>query len=868
MNPLQPPGTTAGDSRGLSGFAGVQVQEYSRYAARVMATGKVPAEIWQSSAHTPWTRDRLRQRLDLIRQSISLVDPERALMAALRRLRAEVLVGIMTRDLNGQASLSEVTESMTLLAEVTLQAGVEWLRETLCQRHGIPRGSDSGLEQELLVVGMGKLGGRELNVSSDIDLIFVYEEDGETDGSGVGTALSNHQFFWRMGQKLGALLSEITEDGFVFRVDLRLRPNGTAGPVAVSLAMLEEYFVVQGRDWERYAWIKARVVSDAARPGVSRGMAALAQLVTPFVYRRHLDYSAIGSLRTIHRQIREEADRESVRQAAWRGENIKLGRGGIREIEFVVQAFQLIRGGQDALLRLIPTLEVLSVLAQRGFLPMDTVILLRDHYIFLRQLEHRLQYLDDAQTHSLPMDNDDQARVAGAMGFVDFEAFRSNLVPRLQFVSGVFDRIFPAESVSSPAGPGERLWAQAGNEAFSEQGDDVDGDLLQKLVAMRQFPAYRAQSARTREQFDRAFGRGLNQILEGYDHPQRAVVLTRFLHFMEAISRRASYLMLLVDYPVVLERLLSLLAVSEWAARYVTQRPQLLDEFLVDADPQRTDFDQYWTHFRATLRARLLEVSGDTEEHMDILRRARHAETFRILLRDLRGELTVEEVADRLSALADVMMALVLEASWQEVPERHHEMPRFAVIAYGKWGSKEMGYASDLDLVFLYQDDHQEAQDNYSLLARKILRWMTTPTGVGVLYEVDLQLRPNGGAGLLVSPLEAFRHYQLQDRDNSAWVWEHQALTRARYAAGDSVIGAAFEAIRHQVLTRVRDLQALRAEILHMRQRLHKGHRNITELFDVKQDEGGVVDVEFLVQYLILAYAHRQPELVDNVGNA
>jgi len=816
----------------------------------------------------PWTRSRLTERLTSLQQSSSVVDPEHRLMESLRLLRAEVLLGVMARDLGNSinpASLHEVMESMTLLAEASVQAGVAFLHEELRQRHGSPIGAESGTAQELLVVGMGKLGGRELNVSSDIDLIFVYEEDGETDGQGSLGQLSNHDFFFRLAQRLNALLSEITSDGFVFRVDLLLRPNGRAGPLAVSLAMLEEYFIVQGRDWERYAWIKGRVISDPERAGVTRGSSALRQLAASFVYRRHLDYSVIGAMRILHQEIRDETNQKDARQSQWKGADIKLGRGGIREIEFAVQVFQLIRGGQDATLRLIPTLAMLPLLGERGFIAPEVAQALQEHYVFLRHLEHRLQYLDDAQTHSLPIEAEDQLRVAQAMGFNDYPQFKSALDQRLQAVAAQFDSIFPAETNAPLAGAGEQLWALAQITSSENIIESPQRELLQKLTSICRSTRYRAQSERTREQFDIAMGRGLSSILK--QNGDIDFLTNRFLHFMEAISRRASYLMLLVDYPIVMDRLLSLLAASEWAARYVTQRPQLLDEFLNQPDEQREDFAGYWERFRTKLHVRLMELDGDTEGQMDLLRRQRHAETFHILLCDLDGVLKVEQVADRLSALADVMMTLVLDVAWQQVPQRHYKDPRFAVIAYGKWGSKEMGYDSDLDLVFIYQDDHELAQNNYTLLARKISQWMTTLTGAGILYDVDTQLRPNGNAGVLVSPLEAFQHYQLQDRDNSAWVWEHQALTRARFCCGDKTIGAAFDDIRRAVLLRIRNWDALRLEILNMRQLIHQGNINHSDRFDVKHDIGGMIDIEFIVQALILAHAHQHPELIDNVGN-
>ncbi|MDE2343968.1 MAG: bifunctional [glutamate--ammonia ligase]-adenylyl-L-tyrosine phosphorylase/[glutamate--ammonia-ligase] adenylyltransferase [Betaproteobacteria bacterium] len=845
----------------------IAAREFSRYAARLIDAGTFPPDLLRAFTQLSWTRASLTQRLgELLKTQPVPSDEQQSLMRALRRLRQEVLLSVMTRDLEGQATLAEVTNSMTLLAEVSICAAIDWLHRDMTQTHGIPLGDESGLPQELLVVAMGKLGGGELNVSSDIDLIFLYEEDGETDGSRSGKKLTNHEFFWRMGRRLNTLLSEPTEDGLVFRVDLRLRPNGTAGPLAVSIAMLEEYFIVQGRDWERYAWIKARIVSDRDRPGVARGTSALAERVQPFVYRRHLDYSAISALRSLHRQIREETERDALRDASWRGMDIKLGRGGIREIEFVAQVFQLIRGGQDAALRIIPTLQVLERLGERGLLDADSAALLAEHYIFLRRLEHRLQYLDDAQTHSLPVNPEDLSLVARSLGFGESQAFLEELGRRTRQVATLFDQIFPDSQAPSENSAGALLWQRANLEITDPVPDSPDGPLLHQLSALKRTPGYRFQSERTREQFDRVVVDGLNCILAS--PPLSPALGVRFCQFMESISRRASYLMLLADYPVVLARLLPLLEASEWAAGYIAQRPQLLDELLLESDEQTEDFSGYWQRFQDRLRLRLKEAEGEVEDQMNILRRARHGETFRVLVRDLRGELPVESVADRLSALADALMSLVLEYCWQKVSTRHCEHPRFAIIAYGKWGSKEMGYASDLDLVFLYEDEDERAQGNYTSLVRKISTWTTTATAAGILYEMDTQLRPNGSAGMLVSPLEAFRHYQMQDRDNSAWVWEHQALTRARFCCGDASIGKAFEKIRRDVLCRKRDLPDLRREILHMRQRIHEGHPNTSGRFDVKHDAGGMVDVEFIVQYLILAHAHAHPDLVDNVGNA
>lgn len=880
-------------------------REFSRYAARQLDALRLSEAQWRDLEQQPWSRQRLQQRFSQLLQHSPLTDPEQILRQCLRWLRQEVFLSLMQRDLAGVASLQEVLQGMTLLAEFAIHQASRWLYADLVRQHGFPLGETSGLPQVLLVVGMGKLGGAELNVSSDIDLIYLYEEAGHTGPlptadllttlqpalaqhdaevripglpslqqlaaltaqPGSGSSLSNHDFFWRMARRLTPLLSEVSAEGWVFRVDLMLRPNGSAGPLAVSLDMLEEYFMVQGRDWERYAWIKGRVVCDARIPAVTRGTQALLQRVTPFVYRRHLDYSALGALRDLHQQIRSAAQQDALRTAHRCGQNIKLGRGGIREIEFVAQVFQLIRGGQDPALRCLSTRQTLEILVQRNLLEPRHGEQLRAQYAYLRQLEHRLQYLEDAQTHCLPLDPQDLERVAQAMGAADVTSFQQDLAARMQQVAEIFDLVFPAP-VSPPAtSRAQELWQRAREIGQPGPEDHDDARWLQQLCALQRSPSVRAQGAHARAQFDRALVAGLDQLML---RPQEEgdILLPRFLDFMEAISRRTAYLMLLLDYPVVLQRLLPLLAASPWAANYLTQRPHLLDELLTEPDGQRQDFSGYWQRLGLETRERLNALGEDVEARMNLLRRLRHGELFHVLVRDLRGELPVEQVADRLSALADLLMSLVLEQTWKDIPTRHREQPRIAIIAYGKWGSKELGYASDLDLVFITDDTDARAQNNHVQLVRKITQWMSAPTAVGILYELDMQLRPNGNAGLLVTPLEAFRHYQLQERANAAWVWEHQALTRARFCCGDSAIGVEFEALRRTVLQRERSLEDLRAEVVHMRERMHQGHPNPGPLFDVKQDAGGMVDVEFMVQYLVLAHAREHPELLENVGNA
>ncbi|QQX85436.1 bifunctional [glutamate--ammonia ligase]-adenylyl-L-tyrosine phosphorylase/[glutamate--ammonia-ligase] adenylyltransferase [Cupriavidus necator] len=872
------------DEVGQAGGHVLYSAAYSHYARRVLqARPDLPA-VLAAAATQPLTRAWMQARLQALHEPSA--DAEESAKRTLRRLRAEVMCAVIERDLRGLATLGEVTSAMTDLAELAIQHGLAMLGDDLAATFGRPVGAHSGEVQELVVVGMGKLGGRELNVSSDIDLIFLYDEDGETQGG--SRSLSNHEYFIRLGRRLINLLAEVTADGYVFRVDMRLRPNGDAGPLACSLGMLEEYLVVQGREWERYAWIKGRVVSALDTPHAQRTASLLSRLTTPFVFRRYLDYGVIAAIRSLHAQIRSEAAKRSGGLAGHgvnqRSFNIKLGRGGIREIEFMAQVFQLIRGGQDPVLRVRPTLEVLAVAVERGLLPAGQAEQLGDAYRFLRQLEHRLQYRDDAQTHHLPTSPEEQLAVARMMGCADWQELLARLAALQEPVAQQFEATF-----SDPdAAPCEALWpgivfddnaAQAQDNPEQKQDDAACDDdaapcqrlqaagftdctgLLDRLRAIASSLRYRALSESSRARFDQLVNRALDLAARQEDADS---TIARFIDFLEAISRRASYLSLLSEYPQAMDRVAQTLHASRWAAAYLTRHPQLLDE-LLDSDALAGAPD--WAAFRKRLHERLLAAEGQIEQQMDILRREHHVETFRVLLQDLQGMLTVEQVADRLSDLADAMLEATLATVWRQLATRHRDTPRFAVIAYGRLGGKELGYASDLDIIFLYDDDHERAPDVYAAYARRLITWLTSHTAAGALFDVDTRLRPNGAAGLLVTSFEAFRRYQLREGDNTAWVWEHQALTRARFCAGDAAIGDRFEALRGEVLCQDRDAAALRDEIVQMRRKVAEGHPNPTDLFDLKHDRGGMVDIEFTVQYLVLLHSRAHPQLTRNAGN-
>ncbi|MHB1075184.1 bifunctional [glutamate--ammonia ligase]-adenylyl-L-tyrosine phosphorylase/[glutamate--ammonia-ligase] adenylyltransferase [Thiobacillus sp.] len=774
---------------------------------------------------------------------------EAALHQRLRQLRQRVWLIVTARDLAGQADLAEVMATYSTLAEVCIAAALDFHHTELAARHGEPR-DENGSPQRMVVVGMGKLGGFELNVSSDIDLIYLYPEEGETaadDPSALIRPLSNHEFFIRLGRKLAAALGENTADGYVFRVDLRLRPWGESGPFAMGYAMLEDYLVAQGRPWERYAWIKARPLTGSRHD-------ELMQIVRPFVFRKYLDFGAFAAIRDLHVQIRREVARREM------AHNVKLGPGGIREIEFTAQVFQLIRGGQIAALQQQPTLVVLNALVKTGLMTADAQQELAAAYDFLRRLEHRIQYLDDAQTQLLPDDAESQTMLAEAMGFPDYAAMLTALDRHRNKVTRHFEQMFAAPQTDQNSHPLTAVCcgtadADATQALLENAGYDDPPRVLATLDALRQNTARLPESTQFRLN---ALLPPALEVIGGQTDP--TVTLERFAALIQSVSRRATYLALLAEYPAALRQLVRLLAASPWAAQMITRQPQLLDELIA---PQHLMSTPDWTQLAAQLHEELDAHPGDTEAQMDALRRFKQVQTLHLLAQDVAGRLTLEALSDHLSYLADTLLNETLARCWAGLKTRHRDTPRFAIVGYGKLGGKELGYASDLDLVFLYDDADERAQEIYARLAQRINTWLGTLTSTGMLYETDLRLRPDGASGLLVSSTEAFRDYQL----HHAWVWEHQALTRARFVCGDAAIGARFEALRREVLSAPRDAAKLREDVLSMREKMRAGHVNDTDLFDLKHDRGGIVDVEFCVQHLVLRHCAGHPELADNVGN-
>ncbi|MGH8434369.1 MAG: bifunctional [glutamate--ammonia ligase]-adenylyl-L-tyrosine phosphorylase/[glutamate--ammonia-ligase] adenylyltransferase [Pseudomonas sp.] len=813
---------------------------------------------------------------------------ENELGQRLRRQRNRQQLRIIWRDITRQADLAETCRDLSDLADACIDLAGEWLYPRHCAQFGTPIGRRSGQVQQMVVLGMGKLGAVELNLSSDIDLIFAYPEGGETEG--VKRSLDNQEFFIRLGQRLIKALDAITVDGFVFRVDMRLRPYGSAGALVLSFNALEQYYQDQGRDWERYAMIKARVVGGDQVAG-----AQLLDMLRPFVYRRYLDFSAIEALRAMKLLIQQEVRRKGM------AENIKLGSGGIREVEFIAQAFQLIHGGRDLSLQQRPLLKVLKTLEGQGYLPPAVVEELRAGYEFLRYTEHALQAIADRQTQMLPDNFEDRARVAFIMGFDSWEAFHERLMYWRGRVDWHFRQVIAdpdeeegAESAACVGSEWLPLWEDALDEEtacrqLSEAGFAAAQSAWQRLAGLRISNQVRAMQRLGRERLDAFIPRLLAQAVE---HENPDLVLERVLPLIEAVARRSAYLVLLTENPSALQRLLTLCAASPWIAEQITRFPLLLDELLNEG---RLFKPPLAPELAAELRERLTRIpEDDLEQQMEALRHFKLAHRLRVAASEIAGTLPLMKVSDYLTWLAEAILEQVLALAWRQTvaksgtPRRADGSlcdPDFIIVGYGKVGGIELGHGSDLDLVFIHDGDPQAETDGakpidgaqfFNRLGQRIIHLLTTQTTSGQLYEVDMRLRPSGASGLLVSSLGAFERYQ----ESEAWTWEHQALVRARVLVGCPRVAAAFEQVRAQVLGRARDLAKLRAEVSEMRAKMRDNlgsketaagtAANAFEAaapFDLKQDAGGIVDIEFMVQYAALAWSHQYPALLQYTDN-
>ncbi|MFP5495138.1 MAG: bifunctional [glutamate--ammonia ligase]-adenylyl-L-tyrosine phosphorylase/[glutamate--ammonia-ligase] adenylyltransferase [Gammaproteobacteria bacterium] len=823
-----------------------------------------------------------------IATAVQQAETEDELGRVLRRQRTRQQVRIIWRDLTRQADLVQTCRDLSDMADASIDQAYQWLYQRHCVLFGTPTGRRSGEPQHMVILGMGKLGAVELNLSSDIDLIFAYPEGGDT--VGVKRSLDNQEFFIRLGQKLIKALDPMTVDGFVFRVDMRLRPYGSAGALVLSFNALEQYYQDQGRDWERYAMIKARVVAGDQVAG-----AQLLDMLRPFVYRRYLDFSAIEALRTMKQLIQQEVRRKGM------AENIKLGSGGIREVEFIAQAFQLIHGGRDLSLQQRPLLKVLGTLEGQGYLPPAVVAELRDGYEFLRYTEHAIQAIADRQTQMLPDGTEDQARIAFMLGFPDWTAFHERLMYWRGRVDWHFRQVIAdpdeeegEESELVVGGEWLPLWEESQDEEAAcrqlQEGGFTDAPkALKTLAGLRSSPQLRAMQRLGRERLDAFIPRLLAQAVE---HANPDLVLERVLPLVEAVARRSAYLVLLTENPDALRRLLTLCAASPWIAEQITRFPLLLDELLNEG---RLFKPPLAPELAAELRERLTRIpEDDLEQQMEALRHFKLAHRLRVAASEIAGSLPLMKVSDYLTWLAEAILEQVLALAWRQTVARYGSPqrvdgtlcdPGFIIVGYGKVGGIELGHGSDLDLVFIHDGDPQAETDGakpidgaqfFTRLGQRIIHLLTTQTNSGQLYEVDMRLRPSGASGLLVSSLGAFARYQ----ENEAWTWEHQALVRARVLVGSQDVGRAFEQVRAQVLGRAQDLDKLRQEVSEMRAKMRDnlGTKSTaagttanafepTASFDLKQDAGGIVDIEFMVQYAALAWSAQHPSLLRYTDN-
>ena len=810
--------------------------------------------------------------------------PTEAWDSRLRQWRYRQMARIVWRDFNRIADTRRTVWELTALAELALQAALDYHYSNLCEEMGEPCDAH-GESQPMLILGMGKLGAWELNLSSDVDLIFAYPSKGDTRGG--PRSYSNQDFFVRLGQRLIKSLDQMTVDGFVFRVDMRLRPYGQCGPLVSTFDGLESYYQTQGREWERFAMIKARVV---ASNGTAEQTQALMGMLRSFTYRKYVDFSAIDALRNLKQLINREVARRRTH------DNVKIGRGGIREVEFIAQAFQIIRGGRDTELQERRLLQVLPLLRQFNCLPSRIDEQLAEAYCFLRNVEHAIQAYDDRQSQDLPKDDLGRQRIAHILGFDSWNEFNQHLNAHRDFVHQQFSAVIatPDEQKNDAQQQGLADWRLFWHH-LTGPGGDCQG-MLEKLQFpepektvrllrddLLSTPMVMAMAAISRERLAELAPRLLQRVAAA-EKPYET--LARIIPLLLSTARRSAYLLLLIENPEALDQLVVLTEASPWIAQQLAHHPALLDELLNPTTlyrvPPKEDLAQ-------DLRQQVLRIDPeDLEQQMEALRYFRSAHALRVAACEVTGKLPLMKVSDYLTELAEVILAYVLQLTWQQMVQRHgypdgevHEEPSFIIVAYGKLGGIELAHGSDLDLVFIHaaapmgntqpQSDEQRSIENatfYARLGQKIIHVLNAQTPSGQLYDVDMRLRPSGNSGMLVTSLNAFEKYQFE----SAWTWEHQALVRARAITGRPELMAQFTELRSRVLGQARELEKLRSDVVEMREKMRtqlgsSKKQKAEGLFNLKQDAGGIVDIEFMVQYAVLAWASAHPALLEFTDN-
>jgi glutamate-ammonia-ligase adenylyltransferase len=806
--------------------------------------------------------------------ALSAAVDEETLSRLLRRYRRREMVRIAWRDLSGYADLSQTVSDLSAFADACLDHALNMLYQWQCHLLGTPTAAD-GTKQHLVILGLGKLGARELNFSSDVDLIFAYPTTGDT--RGAKKTIGNNEFFSRLCRRLIKVIGQPTADGFVFRVDTRLRPFGENGPLVMDFETMERYYQEQGREWERYALIKARAVAGDKKAG-----AFLLDRLNPFIYRRYLDYSVFDSLREMKQMIALEVKRKGMEN------NIKLGAGGIREIEFFGQIFQLIRGGVNPALQNTGILTVLKTLALERHVPPEVCEELIDAYVFLRNTENRLQSFSDQQTHKLPANDNDRLRLAISMGFSDMASFNTALKNHREIIHGHFQMLLESGASDDEQkdidDPSIGIWqnptvGQQAVDMLTAMGYDRPEEAIKLLEYLKNDAETRALSPRGRRRLDQLVPRILKDIGR-CENP--LVTLHRITDLIKAIERRTSYLALLLENPTALSHLVKLSAASPWIASFLARHPVLLDELL---DPRTLYLPPEKNEMKNTLRQRLEQVPPDDLEYqIEQLCIFKQINVLRVATADVTGALPLMRVSDYLSEIAESILSEVVNLAWNHLVSKHGTPvcrlgsqicdQGFVVIAYGKLGGLELGYGSDLDLVFLHAGTGEQTRGKekaidsaqfFNRLGQRVIHILTSHTRAGKAYEIDMRLRPSGSSGILVSHIEAFGNYQFED----AWTWEHQALIRARPLCGDDFLANKFETIRQLVLARPRSREKLSAEVVDMREKMRKELlKPENGVFDLKQDTGAMVDIEFLVQYLVLLNSHKYDGLLkwtDNV---
>lgn len=824
-----------------------------------------------------------QQMRELLQTKIAGVESENDLHRVLRQFRRQMMMRIIWRDFSFQANMWQTTAELSDLADICVDEALNWLYDHYCLQWGTPyskaEAGEESIPQRMVVIGMGKLGARELNLSSDIDLMFCFPRHGQTQGG--RRTLDNQDFFIRLGQKLIAALDNNTVDGFVFRVDMRLRPYGQSGALSLSFPAMVDYYHDQGREWERYAMIKARVIAGDLESGNE-----LLQDLNSFVYRKYVDYSAIESLRDMKSMINREVRRKGLTT------NVKLGSGGIREVEFITQVFQLIRGGRETELQERSIRKVLPIISGMGLLPQQITGELLDAYLFLRNAEHALQGVADQQTQTLPEDDYPRLRMACIMNFDNWQAFEEKLDYQRARVAEHFANVIAApddeeeadQSLSAELGA---IWKgeyepEAGTSLLDDQGFEQPEDTFKRLEQLRSSRVVQSLQREGKQRLDQFMPLLLAAVTES-DTPSRT--LERTLQLVEAVLRRSAYFVLLMENPGALKQLVKLCSASPWIAEHLARTPILLDELLNTATlytPAELE------PLRDELRQQMLRIPEEDEEaQMEALRYFKRAHVLRVAASDIMGTRQLMKVSDYLTFIAEAILEHVLQMAWKKMTDKHGRPakaeggpcdPSFAIVGYGKMGGIELGYGSDLDLVFLHDaapqgyTDGDKSIDNgvfFTRLGQRIIHILNTMTSSGQLYEVDMRLRPSGNSGLLVSSLKAFRDYQLKE----AWTWEKQALVRARVVVGCPDVAAKFEQIRAEILSEARDEARLQEDVVSMRIKMRDnlGSKpavgDEAPMFHLKQDAGGMVDIEFMAQYCVLRFSQQHPELLQWTDN-